>query len=824
VLNSLLQDARFTLRRLSREKGFAVTAVLTLSVCLGANATIFSVVNAVVLRPLPVPDPDQLVTMWNAYPGAGVGGDVRGNNGAPDFYDRRAMKDVFEELAAYRYEGLSIEIDNIPQLVDGRRVTPSFFALTRTKAALGRTFTEEEGEPGQDQVVVLSHELWQTLFAGDPEAVGRDLRIDGRPHTIVGILPAGFAFPDEDIRLWTPLSFTLEQRQEYHNNSYDMIARLRDGVTIQVAQERIDALNAANMEKTPELKPLLVDAGFHTPLSFLQEALVRDVRDELFLLWCGVALVLLIGCVNVANLMLVRTTARAREMATRAAIGATQGRLVRQLLTETVLFTLASGALGLMVAQAGLWVMGRLTTTGSLPRGGEIRLDVAGVAFTAALALAVGALMALIPVAGLVRIRLASVLGEESRSATAGRGVTVLRKGLVAAQIALALVLLVGAGLLIATFQKLRAIDPGFEAGRVLTGAVSLPESRYPEDGDLTAFAREARERLRALPGVEEVGITSHIPFGNRFSDSVIFAEGYVMQPGESVLSPTRHAVSPGYFEAMGMRILEGRAFDEGDVPSSLPVIVIDERLARRFWPGESALGRRMWRPNSAEEISDPEKGDHFDIVGIVESIQERSLTSRRDADGAYYFPLAQSPARRLNFAVKTSGDTRASYATLREAMARLDPELPLFDVRTMNERVDLSLAGRRASMMLTVGFGAVALFLAAVGIYGVLAYLVQLRTREIGIRVALGSEPAGILRLVLRDGLWLMIAGLALGVAGAVGLRRFIESQLHGMSSLDPTVLALVMVLLASVTLVASAIPALRATRIDVARALTHD
>jgi predicted permease len=823
VLDSLLQDARVGLRHLARERGFAVTAALTLSLCLGANTAIFSVVNAVVLRPLPVAGPERLVTMWNAYPGAGVGGDVRGDNGAPDFYDRRAMKDVFEELAAYRYEGLSIEIDGIPQLVDGRRVTPSFFVLTRTRAALGRVFSEEEGEPGQDQVVVLSHGLWQTLFAGDPGAIGRDLRIDGRPRTIVGILPADFAFPDDGARLWTPLSFTPEQRQEYHSNSYDMVARLRDGVTIEVAQQRIDALNAANMEKTPELKSLLVDAGFHTPLSFLQDDVVRDVRDELYLLWAGVALVLLIGCVNVANLVLVRTTARTREMATRAAVGATRGRLVRQLLTETVLLSLVGGTLGLLVGQAGLWALGRLDT-GSLPRGSEIRLDEAGVAFTGVLTLVVGVVMALIPVASVWRVRLASVLGEESRSSTAGRGVTALRKALVAAQIALALVLLVGAGLLIATFRQLRAIDPGFEAGHVLTAAVSLPETRYPDDADLTAFARTARERLRALPGVEEVGITSHIPFGNRFSDSVIFAEGYVMEPGESVLSPTRHSVSPGYFGAMGMRILEGRAFDGRDVPSSRPVIVIDERLARRFWPGESALGRRMWRPGSAEDISDPEKGDRFHIVGIVEPIQERSLTSPRDADGAYYFPLEQSPSRRLNFAIKTRGDTRASYGALREAVAGLDPELPLFDVHTMNERVDRSLAGRRASMMLTVGFGAVALLLAAVGIYGVLAYLVQLRTREIGIRVALGSVPSGILRLVLRDGVWLMIAGLALGVAGAAGLRRLIESQLHGVSSLDPTVLALVVVLLGSVSLAASAIPALRATRIDVARALSHE
>ena len=448
-MHALMQDVRFTLRQLSRQRGFVVTAVLTLALCLGANAAMFSVVNTVILRPLPLADPGRIVTMWNAYPGAGVGGDVRGANGAPDFYDRRALKDAFAELAAHQYRGSSIEIGGQPQRITGRAVTPSFFPLIGADVALGRTFTEDEGEPGQDDVAILSHGLWQELFGADPSALGGDLRVDGRVHTIVGILPEGFAFLDHRVRLWTPLSFSLEQRQRYHSNNYDMIARLRDGVTIESAQAQVDAKNAANMDKIPELKPLLVDAGFHTPLSFLQEDLVRDVRDNLYLLWGGVGLVLLIGGVNVANLLLVRTTARAKEMATRSAIGATQGRLIRQVLTETVSLTVLGGALGLVVGQVGLVALEHLSVA-ELPRGGQIRLDLPTIAFTGALTLAVGLLMTLIPVASLLRVRLASVLSEEGRSATAGRGVHTLRKGLVSAQVALALVLLVGAGLLLA--------------------------------------------------------------------------------------------------------------------------------------------------------------------------------------------------------------------------------------------------------------------------------------------------------------------------------------------------------------------------------------
>ena len=822
-MDSLIQDVRFSLRQLSRQKGFAVTAVLTLSLCLGANATIFSVVRSVMLKPLPIADPGRVVVMWNAYPGAGVGDDVRGENGAPDFFDRRALKDTFEEVAAYRYRSRSLGIDGVPQRITAREVTPSLFRLIGRGAALGRTFTEEEGEPGHDQMAVLSYGLWQELFGGDPSAVGREIRLDGRPHTVVGVLPQGFVFLDDGVRLFTPLSFTPEQRQEYHSNNYQMIARLRDGVTIQRAQSRIDALNAANMEKLPELRPLLLDAGFHTPLHFLEQDLVRDVRAQLYLLWGGVLLVLLIGCVNVANLVLVRTTARLREMATRAAIGASRGRLVRQLLTETLLLTIGSGVLGLPLGWGGLRLLGHLDL-GQLPRRGEIRFDLGAVAFTGALTLLVGTLMALIPVAGLVRVRLAATLRDEGRGTTAGRGSNALRKGLVSAQLALALVLLVGAGLLLASFRKVLAIDPGFRPGGVLTASVSLPESRYPGDGELSAFARDSLDRLRALPGVETAGVTSDIPFGAGFSDSVIFAEGYVMSPGESVLSPTRQVVSPGYFEAMGMRMRAGRAFDDGDTGSSRPVIIIDERLARRFWPNGDALGRRMWRPTSAEDFQNPEKARYYDIVGIVEPIQMRSLTSQRDATGAYYFPLAQSPRRGLDFAVKTRTDTRAVTGAVRRAIAAVDPELPLYDVRTMSERIDRSLADRRTPMLLTTGFSLLALFLAGLGVYGLLSYLVELRTREIGIRVALGSEPLGILRLVLRDGLTLVIAGLGAGVAGALGMRRLIESQLHGVSSLDPRVFGLVVVMLAWVALVACAIPARRAARIDVVRALSHE
>ncbi|MFQ5743783.1 MAG: ABC transporter permease [Acidobacteriota bacterium] len=823
-MDSFFLDLKLAARQLFKQKGFLVTAGLTLALCIGANTTIFTVVNSVILRPLAVPEPERMVTMWNAYPGA-TGGEegFRGANGAPDYFDRRALTRVFEDVAAYQYRGRSIDIEGTPQRVIAQAATPSFFPLLRAEAAIGRTFTEEEGEPGNDQVVVLSHGLWQQLYDEDPAAVGSELRIDGRPFTIVGIMPAGFVFIDADVRLWTALAFSQEQRHEYHSNSWQMFARLRPGVSLEQAQQRIDALNAANMEKMPQIKPLLIDAGFHTPLYFLQEDLVRDVRGYLFLLWGGVGFVLLIGCANVANLVLVRSTARAREMATRFALGAPRRRVVQQLLTETVLLTLMGGALGLLFGAGGLRALGALGVE-QLPRAGEIRLDASAVAFTFALALAVGALVALIPLVSLLRVSLTAVFREEGRAGTAGRGVRILRKGMVAAQIALALVLLVGAGLLIASFRQLLAIDPGFEPQGVLTGTVVLTGNRYPEDADVRGFAAAALEKIRALPGVEQAGTTSQIPFGGSHSDSVIFAEGYVMQPGESAISPSRSVVTPGYFAAMGIRLLEGRAFDRSDTEEGRRVMVIDERLARRFWPAGDSLGKRMWRPTSVEDTTNPEKAEYFDIIGIVGPIKMRGLAAQLDATGAYYFPLSQETSRGLDLAIKTSGDPQALIGSVRSVIAGIDPELPLFDIHTMQERIDDSLTDRRTPMLLAVAFGAAALLLAAVGIYGVLAYMVQLRTREIGIRVALGSNPRGIFGMLLQEGLLIVALGLAVGLLGALGLRRLIESQLYGVSPLDPVVLGLVTALLAGIALAASLVPARRATCIDPVAALTQE
>lgn len=817
-MDSILQDLKFAIRQLWQDKGFLATAGLTLALCVGANATIFSVVNSVILRPLPVPDPERLVVMWNAYPGA-MGEGARGGNGVPDFYDRSELTEVFEQVAAYDYAGRSIDLQGTPQRVTALEVTPSFFRLLRAEAALGRTFTDEESEPGNNQVVVLSAGLSQQLFGDDANVVGSELRIDGRQSTIVGIMPPEFVFLDDDVRMWTAIAFDPEQRYAYHSNNYNMIARLQPGATLARAQEQIDALNLRNMDLTPELKPLLIDAGFHTPLFLLQEDVVRDVRGILFMLWGGVGFVLLIGCVNVVNLVLVRSTARSKEIATRFALGARRRRVAQQLLTEIMVLTAGGGALGLLFGQAGLQVLGGMGID-QLPRAGEIRLDATAVVFTLALALAVGLVVALIPLASVWRVDLSSVFREEGRTGTAGRGVRLMRKGLVVAQVAFALILLAGAGLLLASFQQMLAVDPGFEPEGVLTGTVVLPGARYSDGAAIRAFTDEALAEIRALPGVLEAGITSQIPFGDGFSDSVILAEGYVPQPGESVISPGRNYITPGYFEAMGMTLAEGRAFDGRDTGDGQDVIIIDQQLADRFFATGEVLGKRMRGLNGPEDLLDPESGRFFTIVGVVEKIRMRGLTGN-DMPGAYYFPMAQQARRGLDFAVKTAGDPTALIGVVRGVVSGIDTELPLFDIHTMQDRVSDSLTNRRTPMLLTAMFSAVALILAAVGIYGVLAYLVQLRTKEIGIRVALGSGTGDVFRLVLFEGVLIIGIGLAAGLTGAFALRRFIESQLYGVSSADPVVLLAVAGVLSAVALVACVIPARRATRIDPVEAL---
>jgi predicted permease len=814
-------DIRIGLRLLWKDKGFTLTAVLTLAICIGANTALFSVVHNVLLRPLPFPDSDRILLMGNAYPGAGAAEGV--NSGVPDYYDCLRETDVYVEQALFNWGSRSIDQNGVPARVQVGRVTPSFFRLIGVAPRLGRTFTDPEGEIGGEQKVVLSHALWQSAFGGDPQIVGKDIRLDGQPYTIVGVMPREFTFIERDTLLWTPLAFTAEQKADSsrHSNNWEHIGRLKPAATIQQAQAQIDALNAANLDRFPEYRQLLIDAGFHTTVTRLRAQLVRDVAPVLQLMWGGALFVLLIGGVNVANLALVRSRARLKELTIRLVLGSSRRQMARQLVTESVILTMAAAVIGLAVGYATLRLLGRINLQ-ELPRGDEIRIDGMVVLYTLGVAVVMGVILGLIPLASVLPVNLTGVLREEGRTGTSGRGARTLRRTLVVAQVAFAYLLLIGAGLLFTSFRRVLEVDPGFRAGGVMTASVTLPSSRYTDDDALRAYSDEALRQLRVLPGVTTAGATDTIPFGDNHSDSVILAEGYAMQPGESVISPNQITATPGYFETMGVRLVRGRFFADRDGAAAQPVVIVDERLARRFWPNQDPVGRRMYRPTDINDMLAINKDTVFlEVVGVIGDLKLASLTEGKGLVGACYFPMAQDTSRSVTFALRSNRDPAALANELRGALARLDPELPVFDMQTMTQRTERSLATRRTPVLLSVGFGAVALFLSAIGIYGVLAYLVTQRTRELAIRIALGSSALAVFKLVLREGLLLIGGGLLLGTAGIIAVSRGLESQLFGVSPTDPSVLTGVAALLALVAVLACVLPARRATRIEPSRAL---
>jgi predicted permease len=822
-MDKLLQDLKFGAKLLLKEKAFTLTVLTTLAVCIGANTTIFCVVNTVLLDPLQFYESNRLVRVFNSYPNAGA---ERASNSAPDFFFRRDRVAAFDEVAVYQYWGNTVGEPGSTERLQTTRVTPSFFPMLGVQPVVGRTFTEEEMDIGNEQKVILSHGYWQERFGGDAAAVGRTLRIDGQAYTIVGLLGEEFRFLGQrESRLYLPIPFTEEQRTvaALHSNNYEMIARLAPGATIEQAESQIEALNLALVEEIsyPNFAQMLEDAGFHVQVHALQADLLRDVRPTFIMLWVGVAFVLLIGCLNIANLMLARSNVRTRELATRMALGSDRSRLTRQLLTEAVLIALLGGVLGLGLGTLGLSLVSGMGVE-DLPRGAEVGIDGAVVGFTLFMALLAGLFFGGIPLTHIFRTDLNSVFRAESRSGTAGRRAVLTRSAMVTGQVAIAFILLIGAGLMFASLRAALNVDPGFKPNSVLTGYLSLPGADYPDEENRRQFLDEMLRETRALPGVTAASVTSMVPFGGGGSSSVILPEGYIPQEGESLLSPFNTTAGPGYFEAMDIPLIAGRFFDESDNADGQRVIIIDEWLANRYYPAESPLGKRMlW--GTIPGVEENEEDFLYTIVGVVGSIKQNDLT-QREYVGAYYFKYRQRTPGFFILVARTAVEPLMLTPAIRQVVHRIDPDLPFYSPETLQHRVSESLVARRTPVVLLAGFAGVALLLAGVGIYGILAYSVTQRTRELGIRMALGSSPREVSRLVAVQGIRVLGVGLVIGLGGSMLLVRLIQSLLYGVQPADPTVLLSVAAILTTVGVGACVLPARRATRIDPVVALNTE
>ncbi len=812
TMETFFRDLRFGLRMLRKHPGFAAIAVLTLALGIGANTAIFSVFHGVLLEPLPFPDPHRLVTLWSQedWP--------YGTNG-PEYFDLRERQTTLAGLAVYRVVGGNLSGQGDPVRVTAAAVTAGFFPVLGVEPMLGRAFGEEEDQPGKDPVAVLRHGFWQRQLGGDPKALGRTLSFDGISYTVIGVMPPGFAFPD-GADLWLPAALDPANPAGRTGHGLGSVARLRPGVSLDQASEDVRRISRAMHEEHPEAYPERFRSGWTLRVEPLQASLVGDVQPALLALLGAVGLVLLIACVNVANLLLARGTAREREITVRAALGASRGRLVRQLLTESVLLSLLGGAVGLGLAFWGLDQLVGLAPQG-LPRLAGIGISAQVLAFVLAVSVATSLLFGLAPALFAVRGKLDEPLRNRAEG-SAGPGREHLRGALVVLEVALTLVLLIGAGLLLRSFSNLRQVDLGFRTEQVLTVHLTLPRSSYPTAEARASFYDGLLARVGALPGVEAAGAISVLPLSGDFSFALM-AEGMAANFPESyphglvVLSGPR-AVTPGYFRVMGIALLAGRLFEESDRGDAPLVVMVSDDFAREAWPdAASVVGKRIAFPTSGE-------AEWRTVVGMVRDVRDEkaNLAGRRYKD--VYFPHAQQPAGDMFLTLRTAAEPTGLVGAVRGEVEALDPTLPLYEVRTMAEVVAHTLARPRLNALLMALFAAMATVLGAVGIYGVISYGVSQRTHEIGVRLALGAQPGDILRQIVGRGMVLVAAGLALGLAGAVVLTRWLESQLFGVAATDWAIYGAVAGLLAAVALAACYLPARRAMAVDTATALRYE
>jgi predicted permease len=816
IMHPILQDLRYAARMLRKNAALTMVIVLSLAVGIGANTAIFSVVNALLLKPLPYPEPDRLAILWLRSPGIGIPQDWPSPG---QYMDIKAENHSFDELSISIGGSFNMTGLDHPERLEGMRTSSTLLDMLGAKPLLGRTLLAEEDQPGKPPVALLTHGLWKRLFGGDPQIVGRSLTLNGKQYTVAGVLRPDFLLNSEvvptvaaieKVEILLPLPFGADAVNRRGDENYNIVGRLKPGVTMQEAQEDIAAIAGRIRNKDHR------DRTFTISVVPLLDQVVGNVRRSVLIMLGAVTLVLLIACANVANLLLSRATGREKEVAIRAALGAGRMRLVRQLLTESVLLGVLGGAAGLLVAVLTLYLV-RDINPGNIPRLDAIRIDGSVLAFTFGISILTGIIFGMAPAARVARVDLNSSLKSGGRSSQTEGGFNVARHGLrsllVITELALSMVLLIGAGLLIRSFSRLASVPPGFNPEHVISMRSAEAGPKYQQDKARIQYYQQIGERISRLPGVQSQGAVSTLPLTASVSWGGILIEGYTPPPSEPELQVDMRVATNDYFRTMEIPLLHGRFFSDHDTSDVPKVVVIDDKMAKRFWPHESAVGKRM-RAN----VKDP----WYTVVGVVGTVKQYGL----DIDGrmVVYYPEQQSADGGLYLVARTSNDPASVASAMVREIHAIDAGVPVFEIRTMQERLHDSLARQRFSMAVLGGFAGFAMLLAAVGVYGVISYMVTQGTHDIGLRMALGAQQRNILGLVVKQGMALAAIGIVAGLMGAFSLTRVMATLLFGVSATDVVTFSAVTLFLVAIALVASYVPALRATRVDPVVALHYE
>ena len=797
----LKQDLRYGIRMFLKKPGFTAVVVLTLALSISATTVVFSVVNALLLRSLPYSNPDQLVNVWGVFKS-----NNRAHASAANFREWQERNHSFQGLAAYDTQKFNLTGGDRPEAVDAALISANLLPLLGVQPVHGRGFQAEEEQPANSHVAVISDGLWQRRFGADAGAIGKTLLLDGDKYNVIGIMPPGFSFP-EKTDLWIPLSFVPEELADRSYNHLIVVGRLKPGVDLSQAQTEMSAIADEQARQFPK-----ENAGRGMRLVTFQEDLVGDIRMALRILSVAVALVLLIACANIANLLLARAATRQKDIAIRIGLGASRRRLIQQLLTESLVLSLLGGLVGLLFAYGGLQI---LTSVGpaNIPRLSEVRIDGRVLVFTLAVSLLTGIIFGLKPALQSTNPDINEWLKEGQRGSGSGAGRKRARNWLVVTEVALALILLVGAGLLIKSFLLLWQVEPGFNSHNVLTMTISPSPPKYNTRRDLAALSQRLVQQLQSAPGVEAAGIVNQLPFSGRNLGLNFTIVGNPPSRPEDTPSANYRLVTPGYLQAMGIPLKRGRDFNEHDTRDSAPVALINETLAKLFFPNQDPIGKQL----NIEDQQAPRE-----VVGIIGNVKQIKL----DAEGKseIYVPFLQFPVPAMNIVVRTKTDSASMTSAVLQQISQVDPDQPVFQVKTMDQYLTESMAQRRFSTVLLGVFAALALVLAALGVYSVMSYLVSQRTHEIGIRMALGAKQLDILKMVVGQGMWLSFFGIAFGIAAAIFLTRIMTSLLYGISASDPVTYVGISLLLAIVALLACLIPARRALKVDPIIALRYE